>query len=432
MRFPVSYFNVLLAFGFLVARPAYSQTDFNQKPIEYKTSPVSDTVHKLKLALESQGTQPTWDKRLGWLPAILEQLQIPTSSQTLVFSKTSLQRHRISPSRPRALYFNDDVYVGYVRHGKSLEIAAVDPHLGAVFYTVDQKNKDELTIKRDRGRCMSCHATRRTRDVPGFLTRSVFADSSGEMLTGLGDTVTDHTTPLEERFGGWYVTGSHGEIRHRGNAIADEEMDPPLDPMPGANRPSLEGLVDTAAYLEPHSDMVALMVLEHQTQFHNLVTRAAYQTRFGQYYDRALNRALERPEGTVSDSTERRISSAGDALIEYLLFVDEAPLASPILGSSSFAIEFAEQGPKTSDGRSLREFDLQESLFRYPCSYLIYSDAWDALPEPMLDYLRGRLREILDGNDVSGKFKHMSHEDRIAIREILQQTKPDRLAKATE
>ncbi|MEM6329550.1 MAG: hypothetical protein AAF790_04810 [Planctomycetota bacterium] len=415
---------LLLGLGY---SPARGEPDYEGPPIRYSASSPTDAVARLKGQIEAGGVTPQRRRRLGWLPAVLKALEIPESSQTLVFSKTSLQRKRISPARPRALYYNDSVYVGYVRHGDKLELSAVDPELGAVFYTVDQTNRDRLVITRDRGQCLSCHATRRTSGVPGYLVRSVFPDATGEPLGSLGGATTSHRTPLADRFGGWYVTGLHGGIRHRGNAVADPGRSPPLDRDAAANRRTLEGLVDTRAYPRPGSDIVALMVLEHQANAHNLITKAAYQARTAVYYEQAMNKAFDRPEGFLGASSRRRIEAAGEALLQCLFFCGEAELASPIVGSSSFTTDFAAAGPRDKRGRSLREFDLETLLFRYPCSFLIYSESIDALPEVMRDFLARRTTEILSGKDRSGDYGHLTPADRRAVYQILRETAPERL-----
>jgi hypothetical protein len=404
--------------------PAFAQFDFYEKPIEYERSEFTDRVAQLKSAIDEGAVRLKWDRQHGWLPALLDYLSVPESSQTLVFSKTSVQRKVISPERPRALYFKDDVYVGWVQHGEIVELSAVDPEQGAVFYSVEQKEQGGPVIQRDKGQCMSCHATRQTHDVPGYLVRSVFPDASGEPRLDLGSEFTDPTTPFEKRYGGWYVTAKQGTADHRGNRLVEQDQ---LEPLKDAIPATLDGMIDARPYLEPGSDLVALMVLEHQALVHNLITKASYDTRNAVYYDSVVNRALDRPEDYRSDSTQRRIDAAAGALVRALLFCDEAPLAAPIVGSSRFAEEFAQQGPRDSQGRSLREFDLQTRLFRYPCSYLIDSDGFDSLPEPVLQAVQALLSQALADEPTEG-FEHLSLADRRAIREILRATKPGLLA----
>ena len=422
--------KLLLVLGVLIAHQelAVAQLEFEGAPINYETAPVSDPVAMLQQKLDRGDAALMWDETHGWLPSVLEQLNVPQSSQLLVFSKTSLQLRRIMPSRPRALYFNDESYIGWVQRGDVVEVSTVDPRQGAIFYSLKQQITDSPKFVRDRGQCLICHASSRTKGVPGHLVRSVYPSRDGQPHFGLGTITTDHSTPFEKRFGGWYVTGTHGEMRHLGNAIADDNRKDPIDPEPGANMESLGRLVRTAPYLQPTSDLVALMVLEHQTQMHNLITRASFETRRAKHHDAVMNAALKRPAEYSSESTGRRIASAAEKLVEYLLFADEFRLTSPVAGVSDFAEEFSKLGPHDSKGRSLREFDLQTRLFRHPCSFLIYSEAFDAMPEPMLDAVYSRLVEVLNrtaesvGDDT---FPDLSHADRIAIREILAETKPE-------
>ena len=404
-----------------------AQLEFEGAPINYATAPVHDAVALLQEKLHQGEASLDWDDDHGWLPSVLEQLNVPQSSQLLVFSKTSLQLRRIMPSRPRALYFNDETYIGWVQRGDVVEVSTVDPEQGAIFYTLKQQISESPKFVRDRGQCLICHASSRTKGVPGHLVRSVYPSRDGQPHFGLGTITTDHATPFEKRFGGWYVTGTHGDMRHLGNAIADDNRREPIDSEPGANLASLGRLFRTSPYLQQTSDLVAMMVLEHQAQMHNLITRASFETRRAKHHDDVMNTALKRPKDYCSDSTGRRIASAAEKLVEYLLFKDEFRLTSPVSGVSGFADEFSTRGPRDSKGRSLRDFDLQTRMFKYPCSFLIYSDAFDALPPATLDVVYTRLLEVLNGSPGSATdeaFAHLSRADRIAIREILAETKP--------
>ncbi len=404
-----------------------AQLDFEGAPINYATAPVHDAVAVLQQKLDKDETSLNWDDDYGWLPSVLEQLDVAQSSQLLVFSKTSLQLRRIMPNRPRALYFNDETYIGWVQRGDVVEVSTVDPEQGAIFYTLKQQITASPKFVRDRGQCLICHASSRTKGVPGHLVRSVYPSRDGQPHFGLGTITTDHATPFEKRFGGWYVTGTHGDMRHLGNAIADDNRKDPIDPEPGANLANLGRLFRTSPYLQPTSDLVAMMVLEHQSQMHNLITRASFETRRAKHHDAVMNAALKRPKDYSSDSTGRRIASAAHKLVEYLLFKDEFRLTSPVAGTSGFADEFSSRGTRDSKGRSLRDFDLQTRMFKYPCSFLIYSEAFDALPSVTLDVIYSRLLEILYDSTESADddaFAHLSRADRIAIREILAETKP--------
>ncbi len=422
-----SVLSTLAICWLVVPSVCLAQLDFEKAPINYGDVESNDAVARLARAMERGEISLEYSDRHGWLPSVLEHLNISPASQTLVFSKTSLQLHKISPRTPRALYFNDDTYVGWCQRGDVVEIAATDPQQGAVFYTIDQIPDQPAKIVRDRGQCLTCHATNRTQGVPGYLVRSVFPDNNGRPRSGTRTYVTDHTTDFNERFGGWYVTGLHGDLRHMGNAITHDRLDPEnLDRDAGANRRRLEELFDTAPYLAPQSDIVALMILEHQSQMHNLIARASIETRTAEYYDRGINEALGRPEDTVSASTERRIAAAGEALIRYMLFADEVELASPIESLTEFTTAFEHGSAHRTDshGRSLRQLDLQRRLFQYPCSYLVYSEAFAALPPAMMSFVQQRLSKILFGKESPAGYERLSNADRQAIREILSETMP--------
>lgn len=405
---------------------AGAQVSYENEPINYLTAPVHDPVAKLQQTLDAGQVTLAYDEPHGYLPAVLQQLQISPRSQMLVFSKTSFQRQRISARTPRALYFNDDVYIGWVQGGEVLEVAAVDPQQGTIFYTLEQVRQERPKFVRDRGDCLSCHASSNTRNVPGLLVRSVYPSPSGLPHFGAGTFRINHSNPLRERWGGWYVTGTHGTQRHLGNVVArDREHPDQMDVEAGANVTDLSGRVDTAPYLGRHSDIVALLVLEHQADLHDLMTAANYEGRLALRDAAILNTMLNQPPETLSPSIQRRLESAGDKVLKYLLFSDEVALTDRIQGPAGFAEEFAARGPRDQRGRSLREFDLQHRLFKYPCSYLIYSPAFDALPQLVKEHVYRRLQEILTGQDTSPDFARLTAADRQAIREILRDTKPD-------
>ena len=412
--------------GVLLASPAMGQLEFEGAPINYHTAPTSDRVQELAKSIERGSTQLVYDDTHGYLKAVLECLDVPVSSQMLVFSKTSLQLRRITSQRPRAVYFNDDVYVGWVQGGDVVELSSADPQQGAVFYTLAQEKAELPRIVRDRGQCIVCHASSRTSGVPGHLVRSVYAGTSGQPFYGSGTFTTDHRSPFKERWGGWYVTGTHGGQRHMGNVVVTSRETPQqLDFEAGANVTSLRDHLNTKPYLSPHSDIVALIVLEHQTKMHNLITRATFETRSAQHYDEIMNKAMGRPEGHRSDSAKRRIESAAKKLVEYMLFADECRLTDAVRGTSTFAADFAARGPHDSKGRSLRDFDLSTRMMKYPCSYLIYSKPFGALPHEVKDRVLRRLFDVVAEQDESPTFAHLTAADRRAILEILRETKPN-------
>jgi hypothetical protein len=426
--------------------------DFENEPINYSKAPSEDPVALLKEKLDRGAVKWDWDEKFGYLPSLLKTLDIPIESQVLVFSKTSLQIHKISPTNPRALYFNDNVYVGYVPGSRLLELAANDKNLGAVFYTLDSgeddtepkidqavDNKNQVPspekpklpphqITRDKGQCLACHATSRTNNVPGYVVRSIYSDMSGRARTGTSTYVTDYRSPFEQRWGGWYVTGSHGTMRHMGNVFAIDREDPEeINRESGANRLELPRVVSASNYLGPHSDIVALMVLEHQARVHNLITRASFETRTAIFQDQAISRALDRSPDYRSESTLRRITKASQELLEALLYVDELPIESEIDGPSAFSEKFSQRGPQTKSGKSLFQTDLKKRLFRYPLSYMIYTQEFAGLPTPVLEVIRKELHGLLNEPSPAESKIQLSAESRCDIIEILRETKTDLL-----
>jgi hypothetical protein len=406
--------------------PGLAQVDgIEQPPINYKTARGDNTVTALQQRIDRGQTRLKFRGEHGYLPSLLKELDVPPSSQVLVFSKTSFQRERIGPKTPRAIYFNDEVYVGFCLRGDVLEVSAVDGRLGAAFYTLDQEPTDKPEFLRQRDNCLTCHASSATGGAPGHLVRSVYTDRLGMPVFSAGTHRTDHSSPFKERWGGWYVTGTHGDQRHMGNWIVQDRKDPDAEGnAAGQNLTDLRSRFTVANYLTPHSDLVALMVLEHQAECQNRLARAAITTRQALHYEESLNKELGEP-GKKWDSTVRRIESAGESLVRYMLFSGETKLTAPVAGSSAFAREFAARGPFDKKGRSLREFDLTTRLFKYPCSYLIHSRGFASLPPAAKEYVLRRLHEVLSGKDRSEPFAHLSGDDRQAILEIIRDTVPD-------
>jgi hypothetical protein len=405
-----------------VAEPA----TYDAPPISYSTTKPSDPATHLQARLDAGDAGLDSDGRpLDLLASLLRELDIPVSSQTLVFSRTSLQRSSISPENPRALYFNDETYVGYVPGGRVIEVATTDPHLGTTFYTLDQRpaGSAAMKLRRQVDNCLSCHGGNMTRDLPGLLLRSVYPDPTGEPILPAGTFLTNHESPFDQRWGGWYVTGPlpGGSLA---NALFDESS--PSDPKPVRTLDPAKSF-DASNYLSAQSDPVALLVLAHQVEGHNRLTRALYGTELALRDEEIMAKALEEPVPVVnhSESTLRRIRHACDPLVEYLLFCNEPALPGPVADPTTFAADFAARGPKDPRGRSLRDLDLHTRLFKYPCSYLIYSPSFDALPAPALEYVYHRLYAVLTGQDASKPFDHLSPQDRQSILEILRATKPD-------
>jgi hypothetical protein len=416
---------LLLLIPLATALTAQLDEAYDHGIIAYTKTAPTDPVARLQRLIDSGEVTLESEPVLGYLPAILRALNIPASSQSLVFSKTSFQFTQIAPSRPRALYFNDDVYVGQVQGSRVLELASVDPKLGAVFYTLDEEVKGPPRFQREIYFCLICHnSSAITGGVPGFMTLSVLPDKEGNAIRSAPANAMSDQTPFSERWGGWYVTGTHGRQRHRGNTIFPSGI-PMLERMDwskGANKTTLEDHIDTAAYLTPHSDIVALIALTHQTRIHNLMTRANYETQRAIKDEENARVGLAEAGERWSITTER-IRGAVEPLVRGMFFVNEAPLTDTLRGDSGFAADFEKTGVRDGKGRSLKDLDLNRRFLRYPLSYLIYSPAFDALPGPAKEFFYERTRTILSGADPD--YGHLSAEDRAAIFEILLETKLD-------
>ena len=388
---------------------ASHKLEYEGEPLKYHNLTPTNPVARLQQRLGAGEMSLEFDERFGYLPALLDELKIPRSSQTLVFSKTSLQRRFISPDNPRAIFFNDDVYVAFIRGAPVLEVSTADPKLGGVFYRLDNQrfNRPRFTPEQD---CLSCHGAQRTLGVPGHFVRSIGTDLTGE-LDGQNEVKDiDQCTPIADRWAGWFVTGKHGAQTHRGNLIGAEAFARATrEPNHLGNLTELSRFFDTNKHLRATSDITALMVLEHQVKMHNYITRLSFDAQI-----------MTKMYGHI-----RYLRIQVDAFLRYLLFTEEALLTAPIIGDADYAKRFTALGPFDAKGRSLREFDLQTRLFKHPCSFLIYSKQFDALPPVMRDHLLQRLHAILTGQDRDPQFATLAGDDRQAILESLRETKPN-------
>ena len=362
--------------------------------IQYHTAATHDPIAELQRSIKSGKVVLKKSGSSGYLDSLLKALDIPISSQIAVFARDSVQSRRINETNPRTLFFNDSVVVGWVGGG-FIEIASQDPTQGAIFYTLDRNLLGPAEIKRD-DTCLQCHHTYASVGIPGMLVRSS------------GQFIVDHRVPLDQRWGGWYVTGQHGSLKHLGNVAIGKLFQGAVPPS-SQNLKSLAGkFTNPSSYLSVHSDIVALMVFEHQMQMMNLLTRIGWEARVQEV-----------------EKTEISLQDAAAQVVDYLLFVDEAPLNNRISGSTSFATEFVGLGPKDRIGRSLRDFDLEDRLMRFPCSYMVYSKQFDSLPAKAKDAIHHRMWDVLSGKVRGPRYRKLSVIDRLAIVEILRDTKPD-------
>ena len=401
---------VRAAAGPLTERPM--TVPLTNPAIGYYTRPTTDVVAALNRRLADGTARLAFDERSGYLTSVLEALQVPVASQMLVMSKTGVQALYTEPANPRAIFFNDAVAVGYIHGAPLLELAVQDPEQGVLFYTVEQKPQAPPHVERPSA-CVRCHQVYTTLHVPGMLARSSFVARDGLPLGQFGTYDLDDRTPFAKRWGGWYVTGTHGAMRHMGNAIVAAPGDYQAAISDRTlNRTSLAGAFDATAYPSMHSDIVALMVFAHQSHMTNLVTRIGWEARIA-------------ADGKSPDPNGGVLHDAIDEFVDYALFVDEQPLPAPGAGTSGFAAEFAARGPADHAGRSLRQLDLERRLFRYPCSFMLYSPAFAALPDPVRLAIYARIWDVLSGRDASPKYARLSAGDRTAVAQILRETLHD-------
>jgi hypothetical protein len=398
------------------ARPFVGVLD-EHPAIQYASRSTHDRVSALAHRIAGARTTFAFDDRSGYLRSVLSALDLSAESQLLVFSRTGIQRASTSPRNPRAIYFDESVVVGYIPGARFLELASHDPEQGVVFYTIDQTSTTgpEFTRRTD---CLTCHVSSNTLEVPGMIHRSNVLSADGQVLPMLGSHTVDHRTPITQRWGGWFVTGRYTRppydgTAHMGNVTV--AMHPTSGPATTSNEVLVEWLNSAAearGYPSHESDIAALLVFDHQMHAINLITRLQWETRVA-----AASGGVDFARGVLLQFVNE--------LTDYLLFVDEVPPPGKVTPRRGFADWFSVIGPRDRRGRTLRELDLDRRLMRYPCSYLIHSAAFDALPIDARRAIYDRMWMILSAEEKSPRYAHLSADDRRAIVEILRDTKPD-------
>jgi hypothetical protein len=381
----------------LVAQRTDVFTESRDHPaIAYSTAPVTNAVTALSQKLARGEARLVFDPDTGYLRSVLDALGLPIESQLLAYAPTSFQAKKISRTNPRAIYFNDGVAVAFVRGGDLLEFAVHDPKQGAIFYAMRNSEAAAPAIARD-DQCLACHLSWETKGVPGLFIQTVFPRRNDEEYAN--GFMVDHRTPFADRWGGWFVTGARVPKSMANQELLQPKM-PETGPAATSATPALDQIVGPRGYPLLQSDVVALLVFDHQVQASNLITRAGWEHRIGSPH----------------------VREAVNELVDYLLFVDEAPLPHPVKGASGFAEKFAAQGPRDRQGRSLREFDLTTRLMRYPLSYMIYSPGFAGLPPQVKTMVRARLDDILSGRHTGKKYAHLDAATRQAIQQIVAET----------
>jgi hypothetical protein len=400
--------NLAILLLFIIQSVAFTQTAFNYPPLHYADAPVKNDIQQLQEKLNSKEISLDFDSQGGYLKAVLNALEIPIESQTLVFSKTSFQRELISIKTPRAIYFNDQTYVGWIPNSKVLEIMSNDAKLGSIFYTMSQKETLLPKFQRNDHDCLDCHSSARTQSVPGGMIKSRFIDEKGLLRSN----IVTHRTPIKDRWGSWYVTGNSSQNPHLGNLSIGSQLT-------GNNTiTDLTTFFNTKPYISSSSDIVALMVMEHQIHMNNLITRAAFRSRIILHKEKVNEAQVD----NIPNSALENIQTHIDPLVDYMLFIDEAKIDGPIIGNTQFREKFEAKGIKDKKGRSLKLLNLKSRLFEYPLSYCIYSDAIQKLPAIARKILFDKVRNILTGQITHEKYQHLTPKLRQDILEILKDT----------
>ena len=417
---------LLLAFGHATLAQPDLQSEYTL--VGYDEPPAHNRVARLIAKMASGEVTLEYQGHRGYLGSLLAALEIDPHSQLLVFSKTSLQYSLINFERPRAVYFNEDTYIGWVQHSTIVEVTTIDDKLGTVFYTFDNI-EHQPKVNQEPQRCIVCHdSTGATGGgIPTVMARSsIYSanDFSLRNLTGDGN-VTDKT-PLRDRWGGWFVSGKHGSQTHLGNLQLQSEADlPRVDELRRGNLATLDSLFDTSPYLTPTSDIVALMVLEHQLTVQNQLTYVKFKAPAVLLRTKLDTANSAQTWAELPERGQHALTRMFDELLRLLLQKNAIALEAPIEGLPQFQTAFLNHGPRDSTGRSLRELDLQTRLFRHSLSYLIYSDAFDAIPLYGKDYIYRRLAAIVQGRDDSEDFEWLTAAQRSDLLAILRDTKPD-------
>jgi hypothetical protein len=400
---------LILCLAAAVANAAFAgEIAFDQPPHDYWKRALTDRFTRLKTEIEAGRLSIEANDEKTFLLGLLRALDIPATSQMLVFSTTSLQLRLISPANPRALFFNEDVYVGYIPGGR-IEVVSLDPALGGIYYIFDIPRGNEPLRAERSARCMNCHADEDTGYVPGLVVKSVMPGPHGGSLDAYRQGQTGHGVPFKDRFGGWYVTGYRGAAEHLGNFIGR------LSPEGLTKIPIVPGqLFDFSRYPVPTSDILPQLMHEHQAGFVNRMVAATYRTR-----------ELEK-EGPPDAAGAAELEKIARSLTRYLLFADEAPLPpGGIAGDPAFKADFLRSRHVAAGGASLKDLDLKTRLFRNRCSYMIYSAAFRGLPPTMKQRVYRRLGEALNVSAPDAEYAFLPPVEKQTIRGILRATLSD-------
>ena len=401
---------LLLLFSFSGYSVSLS-VNFEDKIHSYHEKKPDDPFAQLKNELESKKIDLNFQNEKDYLNWLLNELYISKHSQLLVYSTTSLQLSRISPYNPRAIYFSDDLYLGYVPGGQ-IEVIGIDPQLGAIPYIFDLPQKNEIKhpkIYRST-RCMKCHASQEFGGSPSLLLSSVIPAHGGGTIDSFRKNSFGHEIQFKDRFGGWHITGHNpfpiswaNQIGVMSNNKVGRIPNPPGKYFKWEKYPTKS------------SSIISHLLLEHQVGFTNRCIDIIY--RYRELISKTSN--LE-----IDQKRKKFISQGTGKLLNYLLFKNEVPLENfRITSNDAFLNDFQTSSNNSS---KLRRLNLKSRLFDYRCSYMIFSNSFSGLPLEFKIELFNQLFKIMapKQKSVPDEFSYLEEKEREIIHQVLTASFP--------
>ena len=404
----------------LFSLPLWGEKLFDNAPLHYTKTEAKTPLTEIFERIESGQSTLRGDSDREILAEVLAALKVPVASQLLVFSKTSAQNARISPTTPRALYYSENAYLSWVQNG-DIEAITFDAKLGAIFHTIDLNRREQgqaPQLRRERS-CLNCHAGSATENVPGLLVRSIYPDAIGRSIFDWRSFHTTHQSAIVDRWGGWYVTGQAGPAEHLGNStytlnrerhsLTKSRVIDDLSPF-----------IKTEPYLGGgSSDVVSLLIFEHQVTVHNIILNAHLATQRLLYQNQSTDYI------SLPHNVRQILHHHRDQIVSALLFEDEFELVNDdFKGSDTFQQVFMKAAHPTKEGHSLRDLSLHERLFKYRCSFLIYSDPFTNLHPVLKKEVLKKLQDILLHPQKHPDFGYLTKSERQHILQILAETLP--------
>lgn len=406
----------LLTFSCLSAAALAAETkeprvmDFRTPPHSYLDWKPKDRFAQLQDRAQKGEVKLDTSNDKAFLSSLLEALHIPITSQIMVFSASSLQSEIINPRNPRALYFNEDTYVGWVPGGL-VEIIAADPEMGPMFYVFNRLRPGGPVPDVQRStKCMNCHAGNATRRLPGLIAESLLVSRAGSSLETFRRDVQGHQIPLELRFGGWHLTGQHNLSHHKANVMGiPQNGKNELSPVePGQYS-------DLSLHLLPTSDILPHLIHEHQMGFENRLVYAIY----------TMRQLKNDNKGLFGSAAKAEIEERAQELARYITFADEAKFPGKgITGDAAFTKDFLSDRRTTKAGLSLKDLDMKTRIFKHRCSYMLYTDTWKEAPKDLKERVYYHMALYLR-DQPDALHAHLAPGERVAIRSILKETMND-------